>query len=77
VSEERLGERIDEKVDSYANGELDHAMEAMAFLWELSREVEEFSREEEESSVSSPIPRPEPAPASPLVCQLPLVSSYH
>jgi len=70
-SAERLGERIDEKVDSYANGELDHAMEAMTFLWELSRKGDE-------SSVPSPIPVLEATPpVSCSVCQLPLVSNYH
>ena len=33
-----LGETVDQKVDSYANGELDHAAEAMVLLWEFSRE---------------------------------------
>ena len=33
-----LGERIDKKVDSYANGESDHAVEAMTLLCELLRE---------------------------------------
>ena len=32
-----LRERINEKVDSYANGESDHATGAMVLLWELSR----------------------------------------
>lgn len=36
-NEESIGERVDEKIDSYANGELDHAMEAMALLWSRSR----------------------------------------
>ena len=55
---EGLGERIDEKVDSYANGELDHAMEAMTLLWELLRGGES----------SPPIPE---APTSSPVCPLP------
>ncbi|KAF9645620.1 hypothetical protein BDM02DRAFT_3262815 [Thelephora ganbajun] len=36
-SAEGLGEKIDEKIESYANGQLDYAMEAMTLLWELSR----------------------------------------
>lgn len=32
-----LYERIDEKVDAYANGNLDHAAEAMSLLWEASK----------------------------------------
>ena len=35
--------RIDEKVDNYANGESDHAVEAMTLLWELLREDESRS----------------------------------
>lgn len=61
---EGLGKRIDKKVDSYANGELDHAMEAMTLLWELSREDGDLP----------PIPAP---PADYFVRQLPPVSSYH
>ena len=39
-SAEHLGERIDKKVESYAQGELDHITEAIILLWELSRENE-------------------------------------
>lgn len=33
----RIGEKVDKKIDGYVNGEIDHAMETMALLWELSR----------------------------------------
>jgi len=36
-SMETLCEKIDEKVDSYANGDLDHAVDAMTLLWKLSK----------------------------------------
>lgn len=32
-----LCEKIDEKVDAYANGVLNHAAEAMSLLWEASK----------------------------------------
>ena len=32
-----LCEKIDEKVDAYANGDLDHAAETMSLLWEVSK----------------------------------------
>jgi len=32
-----LRDRIDEKVDSYANGDLDHAVDAVTLLWKLSK----------------------------------------
>ena len=32
-----LCDRIDEKVDSYANGDLDHAVNAVTLLWKLSK----------------------------------------
>ena len=32
-----LWERIDEKVESYANGDLDHAVDAITLLWKLSK----------------------------------------
>ena len=38
-SAQSIGQRADEKIDSYANGELDHAMEAMTLLWEHSRRL--------------------------------------
>ena len=43
---------IDEKVDSYANGELDHAMEAMALLWECSRKNRDPAKENQNMAVS-------------------------
>ena len=43
---------IDEKVDSYANGELDHAMEAMALLWECSRKNRDPAKENHNMAVS-------------------------
>lgn len=33
-----LCEMIDEKVDAYANGDLDHAAETMSLLWEVSKD---------------------------------------
>ena len=48
-----LGERIDEKVDSYANGESNHAAEAMVLLWELSREGPPPTRLQEECTPGS------------------------
>ena len=36
-SAKALCEKIDEKVDSYANGDLDHAVDAMTLLWKLSK----------------------------------------
>lgn len=48
-SADDIGERVDEKIDGYANGELDHAMEAMALLWELSTEKRDASRDSEET----------------------------
>ena len=30
--------KIDEKVDSFANGDLNHAVDAITLLWKLSRE---------------------------------------
>ena len=33
----KIGEKVDKKIDGYVNGELDHAMETMALLWEFSR----------------------------------------
>ena len=39
-SAQSIGQRADEKIDSYANGELDHAMEAMTLLWEHSRRLD-------------------------------------
>ena len=32
-----LCDRIDEKVDAYANGDLGHAAEAVCLLWEVSK----------------------------------------
>lgn len=29
--------RIDEKIDSYANGDLDHAVDAITLLWQLAK----------------------------------------
>jgi len=36
-SAETLCEKIDEKVDSYANGDLDHAVDVITLLWKLSK----------------------------------------
>ena len=36
-SSKKLWEKIDEKVDLYANGDLGHAAEAMSLLWEVSK----------------------------------------
>ena len=63
-SAEGLGERIDEKVDSYANGESNHAMEAITLLWELLREdagspLTPWS----DAAVGSPPPPRPPSPA--------------
>lgn len=59
-----LGERIDEKVDSYANGELDHIMGALTLLWELSREDESSSPILGDSPRSYPVcPLPFPYPS--------------
>jgi len=33
-----LRERIEDKVDSFSNGDLDHAVDAVVLLWKLSRE---------------------------------------
>jgi len=55
---EGLGEKIDEKVDSYANGESDHAMETMALLWEILRGGEGSPPNLETSPSSSVCPIP-------------------
>jgi len=36
-SANELWGRIDEKVDSFANGDLDHAVDAIILLWKLSK----------------------------------------
>ena len=36
-SAKALCEKIDEKVDSFANGNLNHAVDAITLLWKLSR----------------------------------------
>ena len=52
--------KIDEKIESYANGDLDHAANAMALLWERSKEGESFRAPRYEmlyvSSPTSPFP---------------------
>jgi len=37
-SAKKLCDRVDEKVDSYANGDLDRAVDAITLLWKLSKE---------------------------------------
>jgi len=37
-SARELCDRIDEKVDGYANGDLDRAVDAITLLWKLSKE---------------------------------------
>lgn len=37
-SAKRLCEKVEEKVESFANGDLDHAVDATVLLWKLSRE---------------------------------------
>ena len=37
-SMKHLHEEIEEKVDSFSNGDLDHAVDAIVLLWKLSRE---------------------------------------
>ena len=36
-SAKKLCDRVDEKVDSYANGDLDRAVDAITLLWKLSK----------------------------------------
>jgi len=36
-SASELCDRIDEKVDSFANGDLDHAVDVITLLWKLSK----------------------------------------
>ena len=36
-SAKKLCDRIDERVDIYANGDLDHAVDAITLLWKLSK----------------------------------------
>lgn len=57
-----LCEKIDEKVDAYANGDLSHAAEAVSLLWEASK-----SRGSSLASQSM----------SASVCPPPLPSSHH
>jgi len=37
-SAKNMCDRIDERVDSYANGDLDRAVDAITLLWKLSKE---------------------------------------
>ena len=48
-----LCERINEKIDRYSNGELDHAMDAVSLLWKLSMAAE-----------APPAPEPDTGPVS-------------
>jgi len=58
-STDELYKKIDDKVESYANGDLDHAAEVMSLLWKLSRS-------------GGSLPPPTPSTRS-FVCSLPLV----
>ena len=53
-SAKNLCEKIDEKVDSYANGDLDHAVDAITLLWKLSKGDRRPSPPVAANSVSQP-----------------------
>ena len=54
-------EKLEEKIDSYAAGELDHAVDIISSIWEISRKGDVITEAPDRSPVSSP-PSRSPSP---------------
>ena len=77
----KLCDQIDEKVDAYAAGDLEHAAEAMSLLWEASKKGKSSTPAPQSTSAfESPKSNDffgESQPTSTLVCPMSLPLFYH
>ena len=77
----KLCDQIDEKVDAYAAGDLEHTAEAMSLLWEASKK-DKSSTPAPQSTSAFESPKSndffgESQPTSTFVCPMPLPLFYH
>ena len=60
-SSRTVREKLEQKIDSYAAGELDHAVDIISSIWEISRKGDAIAKAPDWSPVSSP-PSRSPSP---------------